>query len=105
MPPTPKPKPNVCLTLTVTPKLVRVDGKPDRVSVRVTAGKKNVAGVKVLVTAKGLRATDRTNARGVAIIRVNVTSAGIMRISTPGRKACSSKQIGAVGIFLPPLAG
>ncbi len=107
MPPTPKPKPkpNVCLTLTVTPKLVRVDGKPDRVSVRVTAGKKNVKGVKVLVTAKGVRATARTNANGVAIIRVNVTSPGVMTISTLGRKSCSSKRLGVVGIFLPPLAG
>ncbi len=107
MPPTPKPKPtpNVCLTLTVTPKLVRVDGKPDRVSVRVTAGKKNMQNVKVLVTAKGVRATDRTNSRGVAIIRVNVTDPGVMTISILGRKACSSKRIGVVGIFLPPLTG
>ena len=105
VPPTPKPKPNVCLTLTVTPKLVRVDGKPDLVSARVTAGKKNMANVKVLVTAKGVRATDRTNARGVAIIRVNVTDPGVMTISILGRKACGSKRIGVVGIFLPPLAG
>jgi hypothetical protein len=95
----------VCLTLTVTPKVVRVDGKPDRISVRVTAGKKNVRGVKVLVTSNGLRATQRTNERGWAVLRVNVGSPGIMRISILGRKACSSKQIGVVGVFLPPLTG
>jgi hypothetical protein len=89
----------------VTPKLVRVDGKPDRVAVRVTADKKNVEGVKVLVTAKGIHATARTNARGVAVIYVNVSSPGIMKISILGRKACSSKRIGVVGIFLPPLTG
>jgi hypothetical protein len=89
----------------VTPKIVRVDGKPDRVGVRVTAGKKNVPGVKVLLTAKGVRATARTNSRGVAVIYVNVKDPGIMRISILGRKACASKRIGVVGIFLPPLAG
>jgi hypothetical protein len=106
VPPTPKPRPSLCLTLTVTPKIVRVDGKPDRVSVRVTAGKKNVPGVKVLVTAKGVRATGRTNANGVAVIYVNVKDPGIMRVSTLGsRKSCGSKRIGVVGIFLPPLTG
>jgi len=95
----------VCVVLTVTPKLVRVDGKMDRIVVRVTAGKKNVKGVKVLVTAKGVRATDRTNANGIAIIRVNAKNAGIMTISTLGRKSCGPKRIGVVGIFLPPLTG
>jgi hypothetical protein len=92
--------------LTVTPKLVKVDGKPDLVSVKVTAGKKGVKGVKVLVTAPGVRATGRTNAKGVVVIRVNVKSAGVMRISTLGtQRSCGPKRIGAVGIFLPPLTG
>jgi hypothetical protein len=107
--PKPKPKPSLCLALTVTPKLVKVDGKPDLVSVKVTAGKKGVKGVKgvkVLVTAPGVRATGRTNAKGVVVIRVNVKSAGVMRISTLGtQRSCGPKRIGAVGIFLPPLTG
>ena len=112
VPPKPKPKPKpACLALTVTPKLVRVDGKPDAISVKVTAGKKAVRGVKVLVTAPGVRATGRTNANGVVVIKVNVRKAGVMTISTPGRKpasksaGCGPKRIGVVGIFLPPLTG
>ncbi len=38
------PQPEVCLTLTVTPKMITADGRPDRVTVKVTAGKKRVRG-------------------------------------------------------------
>jgi hypothetical protein len=107
----PKPKP-ACLALTVTPKIVRVDGKPDAIAVKVTAGKKPVRGVKVLVTAPGVRATGRTTANGTVVIRVNVLKAGVMTISLPrpaafGKqaKSCGPKRIGVVGIFLPPLTG
>jgi hypothetical protein len=117
VPPTAKPKPKpkpACLALTVTPKLVRVDGKPDAISVKVTAGKKPVRGIKVLVTAPGVHATGRTNANGTVVIKVNVKKAGVMTISTPGRGpaafgkqngSCGPKRIGVVGIFLPPLTG
>jgi uncharacterized repeat protein (TIGR01451 family) len=104
--PRPKPAPTFCLALTVTPKLVKVDGKPDVISVKVTAGKKRVQGVKVLVTAPGVRATARTKANGVALIRVNVKSPGLMRISTLSKqRSCGPKRIGVVGIFLPPVTG
>jgi uncharacterized repeat protein (TIGR01451 family) len=104
--PKPKPSPTFCLALTVTPKLIKVDGKPDVVSVKVTAGKKRVKGVRVLVTAPGVRKTGRTNAKGMAIIRVNVKRPGLMQISTLGKRdSCGPKRIGVVGIFLPPLTG
>ena len=115
VPPTAKPKPKpkpACLALTVTPKLVRVDGKPDAISVKVTAGKKPVRGIKVLVTAPGVYATGRTNANGTVVIKVNVQKAGVMTISVPRAAAfgkqtgsCGPKRIGVVGIFLPPLTG
>ena len=96
----------------MTPKLVRVDGKPDAISVKVTSGKKPVRGVKVLVTAPGVHATGRTNANGTVVIKVNVRKAGVMTISVPrpaafGKqaKSCGPKRIGVVGLFLPPLTG
>ena len=109
VPPKPKPKPKpACLALTVTPKLVRVDGKPDAIAVKVTSGKKAVRGVKVLVTAPGVHATGRTNANGTVVIKVNVKKAGVMTISIPrpaafGQQAtsCGPKRIGVVGIFPP----
>jgi hypothetical protein len=96
----------VCLTLTVTPKLIKADGKPDTISVKVTAGKKTVKGVKVLVTGKGIRVTVRTNDRGMAITKVNLNDPGLIRVSTLGkRESCGAKRIGVVGIFLPPVTG
>jgi len=96
----------------VTPKIVRVDGKPDAIAVKVTLGKKPVRGVKVLVTAPGVHATGRTKANGTVVIKVNVMKAGVMTISVPraaafGKQAgsCGPKRIGVVGLFLPPLTG
>jgi hypothetical protein len=107
VPPTPKPtpKPKTCVTVTVTPKVIRADGKPTTVSVKVTAGKKAVKGVKVLITGKGLRATGRTNDRGMVFVKVNMSDPGLIRVTTLSRKACGSRQIGVVGIFLPPVTG
>jgi hypothetical protein len=90
---------------------VRVDGKPDLISVKVTAGPKVVKGVKVRVTAPGINATGRTNARGTVAIRVNVKRAGVMTIAVASKApsargaGCGPKRIGVVGIFLPPVTG
>ena len=46
--PKPQPQPEFCLTLTVSPKMIRADGRPDRVVVKVTAGPKRVRGTKVV---------------------------------------------------------
>ena len=88
----------------MTPKLVRVDGKPDAISVKVTAGKKADAWREGARDLPG-RARDRAHeANGTVVIRVNVPKAGVMTISTPHR-GCGPKRIGVVGIFLPPLTG
>jgi hypothetical protein len=107
VPPTPKPtpKPHVCVTLTVTPKVIRANGKPTTISVKVTASKKAVKGVKVLVTGQGIRATARTNSSGMVFIKVNTSAPGLLRVTTVSRKACGARQIGIVGIFLPPVTG
>ena len=93
------------MVLTVTPKTIIGDGKPDVISVKVTAGKKSVAGVKVLVTGKGVRATGRSNGSGVVRIKVNLNNPGLLRVTALGRKYCGSARIGVVGVFLPPLTG
>ena len=109
LPPKPKPvvKPQVCLALTVTPKMVRADGKVDRVVVTVSAGAKRVRGIKVAITGAGLRSTARTNAKGVAVLRVNPKKAGLITITAleTNQRVCGPKRIGVVGVFLPPLTG
>jgi uncharacterized repeat protein (TIGR01451 family) len=110
VPPTPKPKPTpksqACLAVTVTPKLIKADGKPDRVVVRVSAAGKAVRQAKVLVRGSGVRKTATTNSRGVAVVRVNVPRPGIVTVTTLERRhVCGAKRIGVVGVFLPPVTG
>jgi uncharacterized repeat protein (TIGR01451 family) len=111
-PPTPKPKPKpkpkprpVCMTVTVLPKMLKADGKADSITVKVTAGKKRAPGVVVLVTGKDIRKTARTNRQGIAVVKVNVKSPGLLRVTTVSKHSCGAKQIGIVGIFTPPVAG
>jgi uncharacterized repeat protein (TIGR01451 family) len=103
-------KPNVnadvCLTLTVTPKMIKADGKNDRVVARVRAASKPMKGVKVVVRGKGVAKSGRTNAKGVAVIVVNPSQPGLITIRTASqRDSCGAKRIGVVGVFLPPLTG
>jgi hypothetical protein len=93
------------VTLTVTPKVITADGKPTTIAVKVTAGKKAVKGVRVLVKGKTVRATAVTNGRGIAVVKVSVQNPGLLRITTISRESCASKQIGVVGVFTPPLTG
>jgi hypothetical protein len=104
--PTPKPAP-VCLTLTVSPKMIKADGRPDRVSVKVTAGKKRVKGTKVSIFGAGVRKTGRSNRNGMAFIKINPRKAGLITITAveTNQKVCGPKRIGVVGVFLPPLTG
>jgi uncharacterized repeat protein (TIGR01451 family) len=107
-PPTPKPKPKpkpVCMTVTVLPTMLKADGKADSITVRVTAGKKRAPGVVVLVTGKDIRKTARTNRQGIAVVKINVKSPGLLRVTTVSKESCGAKQIGVIGVFTPPLTG
>jgi uncharacterized repeat protein (TIGR01451 family) len=108
-PPTvrPDPPPKVCLTLTVAPRMIKADGKPDKVTVKVTAGKKRVKGTKVSIFGAGVKKTGRSNAKGIALMRINPRRAGLITITAieTNQKVCGPKRIGVVGVFLPPLTG
>jgi uncharacterized repeat protein (TIGR01451 family) len=100
-------KPEVCLKLTVSPKMIKADGKPDKVRVVVTAGTKRVKGVRVAVKGAGVQKTGRTNGKGVAVITINPKKAGLITVAVaePNKTACGPQRIGVVGVFLPPLTG
>jgi hypothetical protein len=87
--------------------MIKADGKPDRVSVKVTAGKKRIKETKVTVFGAGVRKSGRSNARGMAFIRINPRKPGLITITAleRNRKVCGPKRIGVVGVFLPPLTG
>jgi uncharacterized repeat protein (TIGR01451 family) len=108
-PPTVKPpaQPTLCLALAVSPQMIRADGKPDTLSVRVSAGKKRMRGVTVIVSGAGVRKSGSSNAKGLAVLRINPRRAGIITITAvePNQKVCGPKRIGVVGVFLPPLTG
>ena len=103
----PQPEPAVCLSLTVSPKMITADGKPDKVTAKVTAAGKRVKGAKVSVKGAGVSKTARTNGKGVAVLRINPNKPGIITISVveSNQKLCGPKRIGVVGVFLPPLTG
>jgi hypothetical protein len=108
-PPTvkPSPEPEVCLSLTVSPKMIKADGKPDKVTVKVTAGKKRVKGVKVSVSGSGVSKAAKTSGKGVAVLRINPRKPGLITVTVieTNQKLCGPKRIGVVGVFLPPLTG
>lgn len=101
------PKTEACLTLTVKPKLVKADGKIDRIAVSVVAGRKPVAGARVLVAGAGVRDRARSNRRGIAVLFVNPKKAGLLTVSTfkTKRPTCGIRRIGVVAVFLPPVPG
>ena len=98
----------MCLTLTVTPRMVTADGKPDLLRVKVTAGAKRVKGTKVRVFGAGVKKSSRSNAKGMASLRINPKRPGLITITaveTKNQQVCGPRRIGAVGVFLPPLTG
>ena len=103
----PQPEPAVCLSLTVSPKMIKADGKPDKVTAKVTAAGKPVKGAKVSVKGAGVSKAARTNGKGVAVMRINPRKPGIITIGVveSNQKLCGPKRIGVVGVFLPPLTG
>ena len=105
-PPTakPEPKPAVCLTLTVMPKMLKANGKPDKVTTKVTAAAKRVKGAKVAIAGAGIKKTGLTNGKGVAVLRVNPKKPGIVTITVveANQKLCGPKRRGRGGV--PPAA-
>ena len=103
----PTPEPQVCLSLTVSPNMIKADGKPDKVTAKVTAGKKRVKGITVGVSGAGVSKSARTNGKGVATLRINPKKPGIITVGVveSNQKLCGPKRIGVVGVFLPPLTG
>jgi uncharacterized repeat protein (TIGR01451 family) len=108
-PPTvkPTPAPEYCLALTVSPKMIKADGKPDKVTIKVTAGAKPVNGVKVGLSGAGVKKSAKTNGKGVAVLRINPKKPGLITVTVveSNHDLCGPKRIGVVGVFLPPLTG
>ena len=96
-----------CLALTVSPKMIKADGKPDKVTAKVTAGKKPVKGIKVVVSGAGVSKAAKTNGKGVAVLKINPKKPGLITVTVveTNQKLCGPKRIGVVGVFLPPLTG
>jgi hypothetical protein len=87
--------------------MVKADGKPDRITVKVTAGKKRVKGVKVVLAGAGVRKSGTSNGKGVAVLRINPARAGIVTITAreKNQRICGPRRIGVVGVLLPPVTG
>jgi uncharacterized repeat protein (TIGR01451 family) len=101
------PEPVKCLVLGVRPRMIRADGKPDRIVVKVVAGNKPVARTKVTVFGAGVRTSRMSNADGLASLTVNPEKAGLLTITVLEGRApvCSVKRVGVVAVFTAPLTG
>ena len=104
-PPTPKPQPEICELLTVTPKVLKANGKAQKISVKVTKGKKPVAGAKVKITGPGIDKTVKTGKNGKVTVTVKPGKPGIIRVAIQGAKTCNTQRIGVVGVYEPPVTG
>ncbi len=102
--PKPKPIPTVCTVITINTKSVAM-GKTSRITVKVTAGGKAVAGGKVRFKGAGMNKVVRANKAGVAIVSLSPKVAGIITVTVVGKKACSTQRLGVVGAFEPPVTG
>ena len=56
--------PEICNTVTVTPKMLKANGKSQKITVKVTQGKKGVAGAKVKITGPGISKTVTSGKNG-----------------------------------------
>ena len=106
----PKPKakaekaPAVCTVITVAQKAIPA-GKKAKVTIRLTAAGKPVAGARVRLVGPGINKVVKTGKNGVATVVVNAKQAGIITITVVGKKSCSSTRLGVVGTFEPPVTG
>ena len=105
-PPVVKPKPpEVCELLTVLPKTLKATGKAQKIVVKVTKGKKAVAGATVKITGPGISKTVKTGKNGKVVVTIKPGKPGIIKIAIQGAKTCNTQRIGVVGIFEPPVTG
>ena len=104
-PPTPKPQPEICELLTVTPKVLKANGKAQKINVKVTKGKKPVAGAKVKITGPGINKTVKTGKNGKVTVTVKPGKPGIIRVAIQGANTCNTQRIGVVGVYEPPVTG
>ena len=105
--PLPAPEPVMCLVVSASPKTIRADGRPDRIRVKVVAGKAPVKRARVIVFGAGIRGSAKSNASGLAFLTVNPRKAGLLTVTVldARREVCGVKRIGVVGVWLAPLTG
>jgi uncharacterized repeat protein (TIGR01451 family) len=89
-----------CTSLRVAPRSLAVG---QRVSLRVVALGGTVSGLQVRVRGAGISASARTNAQGVANVRVMGRRPGVATVTVAGQ-SCSAR-FGVLGAFQPPLTG
>jgi uncharacterized repeat protein (TIGR01451 family) len=96
-----------CLLITVLPKAITVDDRPDRVRILVTAAKVRQRGVRVVVRGAGVSKAGRTARNGVAIVMINARRPGVITITANerNRQVCGTRRIGVVAAFVAPLTG
>jgi len=97
--------PDICSTLTATPKVLTGNGKAQKITISVKKGKKGVKGAKVKITGPGIKKTVKTAKNGKVKVTLKPGKPGIIKVVIKGGKACNSQRIGVVGVYEPPVTG
>ena len=85
--------------------MLKGNGKTQKITVKVTKGKKAVAGATVKITGPGISKTVKTGKNGKVTLTVKPSKPGIIRVEILGAKACNTQRIGVVGVYEPPVTG
>ena len=89
----------------MTPKVLQGNGKSQKINVKVTKGKKPVAGAVVKITGPGIAKTVKTGKNGKVTVTFKPSKPGIIKVAIQGAKACNTQRIGVVGVYEPPVTG
>ena len=80
-------------------KALKANGKAQKISVKVTKGKKPVLGAAVKITGPGITKTVKTGKNGKVAVTFKPGKPGIIKVVIQGAEACNTQRIGVVGVY------
>ena len=104
-PPTPKPQPEICELLTVTPKVLKANGKSQKINVKVTKGEEACRRSEGQDHGPGHHEDGEDRQERQGTVTIKPSKPGIISVAIQGAKTCNTQRIGVVGVYEPPVTG
>ena len=80
-------------------------GKAGKLTLRVNAGGKPVAGAGVRIKGAGVDRVVKTGKNGLVTATISAPKSGIVVVAIADKKGCNTARVGVVGVFEPPVTG